>query len=80
MGGGARLSPEAESRGEGVGGETSAHAALEGRASDVARGMRQSATKRGLAGKKLKKVEKAARYILRNKEVGLGLAMLAYTA
>lgn len=42
---------------------------LEGKVSDVARGMRQAATKRGLKGPKRKAVDKAAAYFLRNKKI-----------
>ena len=41
---------------------------LYGEASEAARGMRQSATKQGLRGKKRKAVDAAARYLVRNRE------------
>jgi hypothetical protein len=41
---------------------------LEGRASEVARGLRQSATKHGLRGSKRKAVDKAANYFLNHKD------------
>lgn len=41
---------------------------LEGKASDVARGMRQSATKRGIKGERRKTIDRTAAYFLSNKE------------
>jgi len=41
---------------------------LRGKASDVARGMRQSATKQGVSGRRRKGVDACARYLLNHKE------------
>lgn len=44
-------------------------AVLEGRASDVAAGMRRSATRRGLSKKKREAIDKCARYLLKYKNI-----------